>query len=183
MSGCAAGSYGATKGASNPTSTITASANSAMRDDRLRRIARTVSPSGDSRGRATLVADAGVGPGIEQIGDETAEGYHDAADDHTSDEKRIITRADGVDDGVTHPRPGEDPLDEKCAGEQRRERQAYQRDRGQQRVAQRVTAQNLALGESFQARRADVVGREDVEERGALVPRHGCRREKNQGQR
>src|ERR1044072_431397 len=116
----------------------------AMRDDRLRRTARTPSPRGDSRGGAGSVrAEPWVCPGIEEIGDQTAEGDHDTANDDAADDEWIIARADGIDDGVTHAGPRKDLLDEKGAGQQCRKRQSDQRDDRQQRVTQRVTTQHL----------------------------------------
>src|SRR2546423_14464294 len=159
MSGCAAGSYGAMKGASAPTSTITPSTNSAMREERLRRIPRTVSPSGDSRGCAPLVgAESWVGPGIKEVGEQASKSDHDAADDHATYNERVIARADGVDDGVAHSGPGEDPFDEERAGQKRRERETDQRDGRQQSAAQRMAPEYLTLRQTLEARRSDVVG-------------------------
>src|SRR3982750_1075545 len=95
MSGWAAGSYGAMSGARIPTSTITPSTNSATRDDGLRMICRRPMARGDSRGRAALVVtESRVGPGIEQVGNETAERDHDAADDEASHDQRIVAGSD-----------------------------------------------------------------------------------------
>src|ERR1700704_3781913 len=114
MSGCAAGSYGASSGASKPTRMITPSRINATREERWRSNPRTVRPSGDSRGRAVSVAtESGVGPGIEQVGDEAGDSDHDASDYHAADNERIIASADRVDYRVSHARPGENPLDEK----------------------------------------------------------------------
>src|SRR5438105_5075264 len=157
-------------GASRPTSTITPSTKSATREERLRKIIRRVRPSGDSRGRGGLVtAESGVSPGIEQVREQAAESDHNAADDHSADDERIVARTDCVDHCVAHSGPGEDAFDEKRAGEKRREGKTNQGDDWQQRVSQRVLAENLALRQTLEARSADVIRREDVEKCGALI--------------
>src|SRR5882762_10315938 len=184
MSGCAAGSYGATSGARIPTSTMTPSTNRATRDDGLRSMLRTPTPSGDSRGRATLVAtDSWIGPGIKQIGEEAAKRDHDAADDYSAHNERIITGADGADHRQPHPRPRKDLLDEKSAGEKRGERKADQADDRKEGVTQRVTPQNLALGEPFEPRGTYVVGGKNVEQRRSLISRHDRGREDRESER
>src|SRR6266550_8291384 len=106
-------------GASAPTRTMIPSTTSAARDALARRIRRTPSARGDSRGRGALAgSNSWVCPSIEQIGQDASEGHHDAADDHSANDERIIARADGVDDGESHPGPGKDLLDEERAREQ-----------------------------------------------------------------
>src|SRR5206468_12125027 len=122
-------------GARIPTSTIMPNTKSATRDDGLRRIRRTPSASGDSRGRAGLVAaEPWVCPGIEQVGEKTSNGDHDAANDHASHRQWIIACGDGVDDGESHSGPGEDLLDEERTGEKRGKRESDQADYREQCV-------------------------------------------------
>src|SRR5881394_2322471 len=144
------------KGASAPTSTITPSRTSAIREERRRKSVRTVRPSGDSRGRAALMtAESGVGPGIEQVGEQTAKSDHDAADDHPTDDEGVVARADGVHHRVSHSWPGEDALDEKRSGEKRGEGEPDQRDNRQQCIAQRMASQDFFLRQTFQSRGTD----------------------------
>src|SRR5688572_7364641 len=133
-------------GASRPVSTMIPSTTSAARDVFQRSSQRTPSASGVSRGRAGLmIPESWVCPGIEQIGEQASQRHHDAADDDSTDDERIIARADGVDDGESHSRPGEDLLDEERAGEESRKRKSDQADDRKERVAQRVPSQDLAL--------------------------------------
>src|ERR1700730_220855 len=97
---------------------MTPSTKKATREDGRRRIRRTPSASGDSRGRAVLVAaESWICPGIEQVGEKASECDHDGADDDAAHHELIITRADRADDFVAHTAPSEDLLDEKGAGE------------------------------------------------------------------
>src|SRR5450759_5085685 len=106
-------------GASSPTSTMTPSTKNATREDGLRRMRRTPSASGDSRGHVgpLVAAKSWVCQGIEQVGEKASERDHDAADDDAAHQERIVARADRVDHRVSHSRPGEDLLDEKSARE------------------------------------------------------------------
>src|SRR6202049_3365147 len=164
MSGCADGLYGAMSGARRPTSTMTPSTKKATREDGRRRIRRTPRASGDSRGRAALgAAESWICPGIEQVGEKASKRHHDAADHDAAHHEWIIARVDRAHDRVAHTGPGEDLFDEKGAGEKSGEREADQTDDRKQRVAERVAAQNLALGESLETGGADVVGGKHVE--------------------
>src|SRR5688572_893790 len=137
-------------GASRPVSTMIPSTTRAMRDDLARRIRRTPSARGDSRGRGALMgAKSWVCPGIEQVGENAPKRYHDAAEDHSTDDERVVAGADGVDDGEPHSRPGEDLLDEKRTGEESREREPDQTDDRKECVAQHVSPEDLPLTESF----------------------------------
>src|ERR1700694_3549542 len=161
------------KGASRPTSTMITSTTRATRDDLARRMRRTPSARGDSRGRAGLVSsESWVSPGIEQIGDNASNGHHDAADDHSPYDEGIVASADGVDNCETHSRPGEDLFDEKRAGEESGEGKPEKTDDWKECVAQRVPAEDLALGESFHTGGANLVSGKYVEQRGPLIARH-----------
>src|SRR5688572_3717823 len=137
-------------GASSPVSTMIPSTTRAMRDDLARRIRRTPRASGDSRGRGALMgAKSWVCPGIEEIGENASECYHDASEDHSTDDERVVASADGVDDGEAHSRPGEDFLNEKRAGEESGEGEPDETDDGKECVAQRMSPENLAFGQSL----------------------------------
>src|SRR6266550_6438784 len=156
----------------------------ATREDGLRRIRRTPSASGDSRGRAGLVAaESWICPGIEQVVEKASEGDHDAADDDAAHHEWIIARADRAHDRVAHTGPGEDLFDEKGTGEKGGKRETNQTDDWEQRIPERVAAQNLALGESLETRGADVIGGKHVEKSGALIPRDHGGREQHQSER
>src|SRR2546423_8211696 len=171
-------------GASSPTSTIAPSTTSATRDDGLRRMLRTVRPSGDSRGRPGLAAaESWVGPGIKQVGKKTSKRDHDTADNYAAHNQWIIARADGIDDSVAHAGPRENLLDEKSAGQERGKGESHQGDNRQQRVTQRVTPQDLTLRQTLETCSADVIGGQHVEQSGALVARDGGRSEEGQRQR
>src|SRR5258705_8065574 len=128
-------------GASRPTSTMIPSTTSAMRDNLPRRSWRTTSARGDSRGRAGLAsAKSWVCPGIEQIGEKTSSRHHDAAEDHATDDERVVAAADRIDDGESHARPRKYLLDEERAGQQCGKREAKQADDWKERVAQRMAS-------------------------------------------
>src|SRR3954468_6788258 len=113
------------RGANDPRSTMMPRTTAATRDVRLRRIRRTMSASGDSRGRAALVrAESWIGPGIKHVGEKTAQRHHDAADDHRADYQWIVAGTDAVDESVAHPGPGKNLFDEDGAGQQGGERQS-----------------------------------------------------------
>src|SRR6266853_1461164 len=158
---------------------MTPSTKKATREDGRRRIRRTPSASGDSRGRASLVAaESWICPGIEQVGEKASQSDHDAADDDAAHHEWIIARADRAHDRVAHTGPREDLFDEKGTGEKSRERQTNQTDDWKQGVAEGVAAQNLALGEALETSGADVIGGKHIEQSGALIPRdHGGRQQ------
>src|SRR6266550_3531400 len=145
-------------GASRPTSTMSPSTMRAMREDLPRRRRRTVSASGDSRGRAGLAsANSWVCPGIEQIGEKTSNCHHDAAEDHSTDDEGVVAGSDCGDDRESHSGPHKYLLDEEGAGEESGEGESKQADDWKQCVAQRMAAEYLALGQPFQPRGPDVV--------------------------
>src|ERR1700686_4754560 len=163
---------------------MTPSTNKATREEGLRRIRRTPSASGDSRGSAALAAaESWICPGIEQVGEEASERDHDAANDDAAHHEWIIARADRAHDRVAHSLPGEDLFDEKGTGEKSGERETNQTDDWKQRVAERVAAQNLALSESLETRGADIIGRKHIEKSGALIPRDHGGRQQHQSER
>src|SRR5687767_13004563 len=121
ISGWAAGSYGAISGAMRPMKTIVVRIPRARREGRRSMIRANILPSDDSRDAAVRSAgtEPRIGPRVKHVGEEAAQHYHHAADDHRADDQWIIPGLDRVHQSVAHPRPREHSLDEHGSRQQR----------------------------------------------------------------
>src|SRR6185312_11189945 len=167
MSGCAIGSYGATHGASNATTTMTAMTPDAMpacRTMRCVQCGRSLSVSASTNAR--------IGDGVQQVGSQAPERYRCRCNDYTRRNQWIVARRDTVQNHPAHSRPRKDAFDKHRTGEQHRQRKAEQADCWYERVAKHVNPHHTSLAQSFRAGSADEIIRQDAQQLRALVPCH-----------
>src|SRR6267142_4647723 len=84
------------------------------------------------------VLDARVDDAVHDVSQEVAQDHADATDHDRGEHDRIVVRRDTLDPEQAEPGPTEDRLGDRGAAEQRRERQAEQRDEWDQGVAEAV---------------------------------------------
>src|SRR5690242_17386773 len=155
MSSCAEGEYGAISGASSATSanaTMVAAAvqkTTRARAARLPPASRPAPAPEDAGAWCSTGTKTGVDSGIEQIGEQAADGDHHAADDDASGDEVVVARGNGVRDEESHPGPREDLLHEERAASHGGQQQPEDRDHRQQSVAQGMAKDHRPLARAF----------------------------------
>src|SRR5712692_1883895 len=169
------GSRGASHGASTASTAMTATSPRPKRAELLLRNRRTRS----------VIADARVENGVEEIDDEVDEHEGRGDEEHAALDERIVARLDGAHHHGAEPRPGEDRLRQDGPAQEKAHLQPQHRDDGIDRVLEHVPRDDGTLGEALGTRRADVVLPDDLEHARAREAREGGGRggaERHRGQ-
>ena len=90
-------------------------------------------------------SDTGINQSVSEVGQEVAEDNHDSNDQENSLRYRKVLVEDGVDQQLAETRPCKEAFHDNCAGEEIFELKTRDRDRWQERIAQRMFEDDNAL--------------------------------------
>src|SRR5580704_6859053 len=139
---CSIGEWGATTFAIKAKKTMTPntarpntaplfSRNAAQNDASGEGCARTAAASSPivvaRAAKSAGMTDPGINHAIDEIDDQVDENDHGGDEQNAALQRRIVAAADGIDEPMADPRPGEDRLGEHGAGHQARNREADHR--------------------------------------------------------
>src|SRR5712692_8049498 len=155
------GSRGAIHGASTASTAMTATSPRPKRAELLLRNMRTTS----------VIADARIEDGIEEIDDEVDEHEARGDEEHAALDEGIVARLDRAHHHGAEPRPGEDRLCQDGSAQEKAHLKPQHRDDGIDRVLEHVPRDDGALGQALGAGRADIVLADDLEHARAREPR------------
>ena len=116
-------------------------------------------------------SDTGIKPGYEEVGQQDDEDVEAGGHQHRALHDGKVARHHGVEDELADAGAGKDDLGEDGRGNEPAEAHADERDRGQDRHAQRVAVDHPPRMQAEGARRADIGLAHHLEHRGAHHPR------------
>ena len=90
-----------------------------------------------------------VSQAVGKVPQDKADQKQEARDHDDRHHDRVVLGASGLEGQSAHARPGEDLLDDHCAGDERGQQSAQGRDKREQRVPQGVDVEHRALAEAL----------------------------------
>ena len=128
------------------------------------------------RTRSSVVLDAGIHDGVEEVGDQVHATTTHGDEEARALDDRVVARPDRLVDPAADPGPREDRLRQDRSRQEGAHLQPHDRQHGQERVPERVTEHDRRLAQPLGLRRADVLPREHLEHARPHHPRdHGER--------
>src|SRR6204780_3630406 len=126
--------------------------------DGCARTAAASSPIGlVSAATSAAMADPGIDDSVDEIDDQIDEDDDSGDQQNTPLQRRIIAPADGIDESVADPWPGEDRLRQHRPCHQTGNREADDRHHRKKRIAQGVNADDAGRGQPLGARGAHII--------------------------
>src|SRR5215211_3618849 len=105
----------------------------------------------------SAVTDPRVDRGVGQIGQEVADQHGHGVEERGAHEDGVVAEEGGVDAQPSHPRPGEDLLDQHRAADQTRQAESEDRQEGRERVREGVAPNDRPFAQALGAGGPDVV--------------------------
>src|ERR1700722_18432496 len=165
------------------------SRNAAQNDASGEGCARTAAASSPiglvSAATSAAMADPGIDDSVDEIDDQIDQDDDGGDEQNAALQRWIIAPANGVDEPMADPRPGEDRLRQHRPSHQAGNREADDRHHRQEGVAQGVNADDPGGRQPLGARGAHVIFAQDFEHRGASHAggdreRHGAEHDRRQ---